>query len=260
MFAWVYLTSFQQNPTGIGGTHAIYGEPSWPGATGMGINIVSSGSNRVVAVNTGTGPTSSRTWGDYKGTTAIAFNTWYHVGFTYDGTYIRIYVNGKLDATHAYTGQSNPADYVHLFSWARNGDITSRGSTYPAYKPIGSINDFRIYDHVLTNKEVRELAKGLIAHYQLKGMGATNYLRGSVNYREDTPLIRKASDVSHMYDSYSYHTDIIAVIPAEGTYTFSVNSDGNPSGHNTSGTVGASRLFSLWLYNTSTGTHYVWGN
>lgn len=260
MFAWVYLTSFPQNPTGIGGTHAIYGEPSWPGATGMGINIVSSGSNRVVAINTGTGPTSSRTWGDYKGTTAIAFNTWYHVGFTYDGTYIRIYVNGKLDATHAYTGQSNPADYVHLFSWARNGDITSYGSTYPAYKTIGSINDFRIYDHVLTNKEVKELAKGLIAHYQLKGMGATNYLRGSVNYREDTPLIRKASDVSHMYDSYTYHSDIIAVIPAEGTYTFSVNSDGNPSGHNTSGTVGASRLFSLWLYNTSTGMHYVWGN
>lgn len=116
MFAWIKLDNFNINPIGIGGTHTIIGS-GYPAATGMGFNIVQSPANgniRVVSVNTGNGTT--RTWNAYYGTTAISAGIWYHVGFTYDGTYIRIYVNGKLDATYTYTGQSNPADYVHVFS------------------------------------------------------------------------------------------------------------------------------------------------
>lgn len=94
-------------------------------------------------------------------------------------------------------------------------------------------------------------------HYQLKGNGKTNYLKGSGAFTEQNPLIRSASEVGHMYDSYVYHTNVLtAIIPSAGDYTFSVRCDGNPTGHPTSGTTASSRLFSLWLYNDSTGVHY----
>jgi hypothetical protein len=253
MFAWVNFDNFAVNPIGIGGTHTIIGD-GYPAATGMGFNVVTEGSKKVVAVNTGTG--SSRTWGDYRGTTNISAGTWYHIGFTYNGSQIKIYVNGVLDATHNYSGQSNPADYVHIASWARDG-LSSIPTIFPHYKPIGRINDFRIYDHVLSTKEIKVLSQGLVAHYQLKGMGRTNYLKGSGQFTKDNPLIRNASDVSHMYDSYIYHNGVLsATLTAGGIYTFSVACDGNPTGHPTSGTTGSQRLFSLWLQNTGTGSHY----
>lgn len=253
MFAWVNLDNFAVNPIGIGGTHTIFGD-GYPAATGMGFNVVADGSKRVVAVNTGNG--SSRTWGDYKGTTNISAGTWYHIGFTYNGSQIKIYVNGRLDATHNYSGQSNPADYVHVGSWARDG-LLSAPTIFPHYHQIGRINDFRIYDHVLSPKEIKLLSQGLVAHYQLKGMGKTNYLKGSGQFTKNNPLIRNANDVSHMYDSYIYHNGVLsATLTTSGIYTFSIECDGNPTGHPTSGTNGSQRLFSLWLQNQSSGTHY----
>lgn len=256
MFAWVNLDNFAVNPIGIGGTHTIFGD-GYPAATGMGFNVVADGSKRVVAVNTGNG--SSRTWGDYKGTTNISAGTWYHIGFTYNGSQIKIYVNGRLDATHNYSGQSNPADYVHVGSWARDG-LSSTPTIFPHYHLIGRINDFRIYDHVLSPKEIKLLSQGLVAHYQLKGMGATNYLKGAGKFTKTTPLVRKASDTSVMNDSYVYHewepNALFAVLPSAGTYTISVECDGVGSGHQTSGTTASQRLFSFFLQNVSSGTHY----
>ena len=253
MFAWVNFDNFAVNPIGIGGTHTIIGD-GYSAGTGMGFNVVTDGSKKVVAINTGTGNT--RTWGDYRGITNISAGTWYHIGFTYNGSQIKIYVNGVLDATHNYSGQSNPADYVHVASWARDG-LLNVPTIFPHYKPIGRINDFRIYDHVLSTKEIKLLSQGLVAHYQLKGMGRTNYLKGSGQFTQDNPLIRNASDVGHMYDSYVYHNGVLsATLTTGGTYTFSVECDGNPTGHPTSGTTGSQRLFSLWLQNQSSGTHY----
>lgn len=256
MFAWVNFDNFAVNPIGIGGTHTIIGD-GYSAGTGMGFNVVTDGSKKVVAINTGTGNT--RTWGDYRGITNILAGTWYHIGFTYNGSQIKIYVNGVLDATHNYSGQSNPADYVHVASWARDG-LLNVPTIFPHYKPIGRINDFRIYDHVLSTKEIKLLSQGLVAHYQLKGMGATNYLKGAGKFTENSPLVRKASDTSVMNDSYVYHewapNDIFAVLPSAGTYTFSTECDGVGSGHQTSGTTASQRLFSFFLQNTSSGTHY----
>jgi hypothetical protein len=178
---------------------------------------------------------------------------WTHVTMTADGSEVKFYINGALRKTapqlctisEAFNGSNT------FIIAARNLQGNMRYSSY--------LNDFRIYDHTLTLKEVKLLSQGLVAHYQLKGMGRTNYLKGAGLYTEHNPLIRNASDVSHMYDSYTYHNGTLSVtIPTSGTYSFVLKCDGFPTGHSTSGTVGASRLFSMWLQNTSTGDHYLW--
>jgi hypothetical protein len=84
---------------------------------------------------------------------------WYHVGFTYDGNLIKLYVNGILDTTYSYTTQKNIADFIYIFGWAQDGKNAARPNIFSEdYKFYGSINDFRTYDHCLSPREVKLLA------------------------------------------------------------------------------------------------------
>lgn len=92
--------------------------------------------------------------------------TWTHVAVTYQNPTIKIYINGKLIRTH--TAASN-AD----FSYATQViyDVTWR-----------YFNDFRIYDHCLSEKEIKEINKGLVLHYPLSSQyetGMQNKYSGS---------------------------------------------------------------------------------
>lgn len=255
MFCWVKFSSLT-SAANLGGS--MGGQHRYHTNTGMGLTIkYVSATTGYLSCNTGNG--SSRTYNTYCGSTLLKANTWYHVGFTYDGSTIKFYVNSNLDGTYDYSGQSNPADYIHVFTWSSNDNTYDR-TLYSGYKLNGYMNDFRIYDHVLSKKEIKLLSQGLFAHYQLKGMGATNYLKGAGKFTKDSPLVRRASDTSVMNDSYIYHewspNDIFAVLPSAGTYTLSVECDGVGAAHPTSGTTASQRLFSFFLQNTSTGTHY----
>jgi hypothetical protein len=254
MCCWVKFDSLRAD-SALGAS--MGGQHRYPTNTGMGLTIrYASSTTGNLSLNTGNG--SDRTYNAYCGSTMMNAGTWYHVAFTYDGSTIKLYVNGKLDGTHSYSGQKNIEDYIIVGAWSLDG--TSGASIYGGYKLAGYENDFRIYDHVLSPKEIKEISQGLIAHYQLKGMGATNYLKGAGKFLKDTPLVRNANDTSVMNDSYVYHewspNDIFAVLPSAGTYTLSVECDGIGSGHQTSGTTASQRLFSFFLQNTSSGAHY----
>lgn len=255
MCCWVKFSSLLSD-SALGAS--MGGQHRYPNCTGMGLTIKYITSNTgYLSCNTGDG--SNRTYNTYCGNTLLSAGTWYHVVFTYDGSTIRFYVNGNFDGSHSYTAQKNVEDYVFLGAWSFEHS-TDNSTMYGHYKLNGCMNDFRIYDHVLSKKEVKLLSQGLVAHYQLKGMGATNYLKGAGKFLKDTPLVRNASDVSHMNDSYVYHewppNDLFAILPSAGTYTLSVECDGIGSGHQTSGTTASQRLFSFFLQNTSSGNHY----
>lgn len=168
MFCWFKFTNLTSNSSlGAG----LVSQHRYSSNQGMGITIrYVSSTTGYLSVNTGTG--SSRTYNTYYGTTLLQANTWYHGGYTYDGTNIRIYVNGKLEKTQAYVNMAVPADYLTVFCWSTNG--TSGNTTHGNYKLNGAINDVRIYDHCLSDKEVEEIAKGLILHYKLNDIITSN--------------------------------------------------------------------------------------
>ena len=80
-------------------------------------------------------------------TGAVSIGEWNHVGFTYDGTTVRFYINGELsgsDASH-YSGNIRALNYDCKI--AAQGDVTS-------YYFDGKTDDNRIYNRALTSTEI----------------------------------------------------------------------------------------------------------
>jgi len=160
IFAWVKFSSLTSDSS-LGGS--IAGQHRYPSNVGMGMTLkYVSSTTGYLSVNTGNG--SARTFNTYCGSTLLQANTWYHLGYTYDGSTIRLYVNGVLDGSHNFTGMSTPADYFMIGCWSFSG--SSGNSVYGNYKLNGYINDLRAYNHTLSIKEIKELAKGLALHYK----------------------------------------------------------------------------------------------
>ena len=163
MFCWFKYNDLVHSSTlGAG----LVSQHRYQNCTGMGITIAgrsSSDQTGLLSVNTGNGV--SRTYATYCGTTVLKSSTWYHGGYTFDGTTIRIYVNGVCEKEQECINMEVPADYLMLFAWSL--DTTSNPTIYAGYKLNGYMNDVRIYDHCLSPAEVRELACGLVCHYRL---------------------------------------------------------------------------------------------
>lgn len=91
---------------------------------------------------------------------------WHHFVVKVDngnsGIKVSIYVDGTLNAVY------NDKNYNFTL---RPGEIKITGTA--------KVNDFRLYDHPLSIKEIEELSKGLILHYPLRDSSlqhTTNYL------------------------------------------------------------------------------------
>lgn len=107
--------------------------------------------------------------GTSNNTTTHGFvvNTWYHITFTWDGTIAKIYKDGELLKSFAMAkGSITSGTNISIGSNVANSNT----------KISGRLNDIRIYDHCLSIREVKELAKGLVLHYKLNKPLHTNLL------------------------------------------------------------------------------------
>jgi hypothetical protein len=88
---------------------------------------------------------------------SITLNTWTHIAATYDGSNLKIYLNGILDNTTTANLGIIYSNTLVIGAWTTNNN----------YPFNGKINDVRIYNHCLSAKEIEEIAKGLVLHYPL---------------------------------------------------------------------------------------------
>lgn len=120
------------------------------------------------------------------------YDKWVHCCLTSDGKTISRYINGVLKNKATYNG-----------SGAINGIFTLRNNH------VIMKNDFRVYDHCLSVKEIKEISKGLILHYKLDNNGfGENIIKNS--------LINESSY------SYGFATREAALTPGK-VYTLSFN-------------------------------------
>lgn len=95
--------------------------------------------------------------------TALTINTWQHLCLVQTSTNRLLYIDGILKETISASSVSSGNTAKNVFIGASSGnDSTASGNYFH-----GSLNDIRIYNHALSVKEIKEIAKGLILHYKL---------------------------------------------------------------------------------------------
>ena len=109
----------------------------------------------------------------YTAVLSLPTSAWSHITVTRTGDIVKFYLNGELKdtSTTAITGAIPlSATIFYLGRDSRTGTTAFNGK----------LNDFRLYDHVLSIKEIKELTKGLVAHYPLTGnIGTYNLAKGA---------------------------------------------------------------------------------
>ena len=82
-----------------------------------------------------------------RGNTSLQTDQWYHLAATWDGTQVRIYVNGVLDNTPAsFTGPLNTDTRPLCIGGRASGDWFD-----------GILDDIRLYNRAITPEEVLHL-------------------------------------------------------------------------------------------------------
>lgn len=159
----------------------------------------------------------------YKSGGSATDGNWHHICITMNDTNIITYCDGV---------QITIDPWGSLLSTLTSSHFIEIGCDHPGGDEYGaiSVNDFRIYDHCLSPKEVKEISKGLCLHYQLKGFGQENLAHStSASYttpytsfsgventcpalaRVDTTGL-SAGDTLHVYLEYKYDN----IIPTSG--------------------------------------------
>lgn len=124
-------------------------------------------------------------YGSSSWTVNVTGGTWTHLAVTKSGTTICIYKNGALYSTNTFSGTAptySDGNGVGVGCFHYSGNI------YPYY---GSVCDFRIYNHCLSVREIKEISKGLYVHYPLSDI----YPTSSVNKYYGSYAEGKASSV-----------------------------------------------------------------
>jgi len=85
-------------------------------------------------------------------TSETPFDVWTHVGMTYDGTTVKLYINGVYSVSTTSTDVNIPNTNCFL---RLNGDVVSANSTHQG-TPM-SLSNFKLYDVALTADEVKRL-------------------------------------------------------------------------------------------------------
>ncbi|MBN2018842.1 MAG: tetratricopeptide repeat protein [Sedimentisphaerales bacterium] len=86
-----------------------------------------------------------------NGSTMVNTNEWHHVAAVYDGSVMRIYVDGKLDASKTWKGGISKNDFDVLIG--ENAEKKNRFFD-------GLIDDVRVYNYALPAKDIEALAAG----------------------------------------------------------------------------------------------------
>ena len=182
---------------------------------------------------------------------SIPTNTWEHYTITRNSSNIKLYVNGELIDTTTATAFICNATKATIGVSSVNTS-TGNGNNYL----VGQLNDYRIYDHCLSPKEVKEISKGLCLHYRLSGPGQENlFTHTSPDEKKSSDeWMQIGNDTTSIFDQYGlvpYTVSFEAKSEIAGDFMLYSTSGSNPKYSWTKTTI---NLTTDWQYFTYTFT------
>ena len=178
---WVKILSFNVNYTTI--FSCTSGNTDWNHQI-LTFQRNNNGSNYTFHIANG-----SRSTINLCKTDDLQLNTWYHFVLIMDvqNGQMKIYKNGSLITIYNTSIVPNYAS-IQYFRIAKS---------HTSYQGHFLLNDFRLYDHCLSLKQIKQLSKGLVLHYPLDNNGLgninSNLLLGT-SKKEFTTTCNTASD------------------------------------------------------------------
>lgn len=137
--AWIKADSWQVSSW----QGSILSKDGW--ATGDNGYCLRVGANGTLSFNIG-----NSGWHEATSSAVMAINQWYHVAGTYDGTSLKVYINGILANTVVYVGTIQSTTYdltIGDFAYASGG-----GNRYFD----GQIDEARVWSIALTESQIRD--------------------------------------------------------------------------------------------------------
>lgn len=140
---------------------------------------------------------------DWSYTKELTDNVWYHLVLTFDGSNAKFYLNGILESSKTITGFNQS----YLISNFLGIGASASGTQIPNANMFnGNMNDIRFYDHVLSIKEIKELYKSCIVHYNFNvDDGTTVY--DSSGHGNDAVIENESLEEAYLQNSGTQHID-----------------------------------------------------
>lgn len=124
---------------------------------------------------------------DYTFSTGI----WYHIAVIQTLTQQKLYINGILQQSINKVSMNkgnNTANKCLIGANNNNNNIENQLNGY--------LNDIRIYNHALSDKEIEEISKGLILHYKLDAIFDNKKIYDFSGYNNNGTIIGSLSTIS----------------------------------------------------------------
>src|SRR5574344_133763 len=171
----------------------------------------------------------------------LVANTWAHLVLTLNNTSAKFYVNGVLTGQWALTFTT---DYISNILYLGAADS---GGGIMSYFLSGSMQNVRIYDHTLSIKEIKELSKGLVAHYSFEDiLNHTNNLFSGTDGLVGSLTIDYAY-ATDIFKDYGFDTAIKLIPNSITTQKYSYYMPVSPSIINTLG-LDKTKIYSFVMY------------
>lgn len=154
----------------------------------------------------------------------ISANTWYHICVTIDEEKSYLYINGELFSSST---SGRGTDWSNVYSKITTGRRYSGSTGWHK----GSIADLRVYDHKLSLKEIKEIAKARIVHYDFNDpliVDTTNLITGFGSLTRCTKIDDHSLSVDWVNnngDTY-FFLNTSEALSTSSTYTISCYCEG----------------------------------
>lgn len=100
---------------------------------------------------------------------------WYHLAMSYDGTNVRLYINGSVAATSANTSGPITTAAVPLCFGTNNATCGSN------FLNAANIDDVRLYNRALTQSEIQNLYRSYESQINLQATPTSGAATGNIN-------------------------------------------------------------------------------